>query len=100
MENNRLGKLLTALVIDGIAITRIMIESILVRRAVSKNICLNILTAWNRMVSLKLINFFNTYFSITLIDKTDGKNPKKREDYWRRTLKTYSPFGLNVEDSV
>ena len=52
------------------------------------------------MVSLKLINFFNTYFSITLIDKTDGKNPKKREDYWRRTLETYSPFGLNVEDSV
>ena len=26
--------------------------------------------------------------SITLIHKTDGKNPKKREDYWRRTLKT------------
>ena len=38
--------------------------------------------------------------SVTLIDKTDGKNPKKREDYWRTTLKTYSPFGLNVEDSV
>ena len=38
--------------------------------------------------------------SITLIDKTNGKNPKKREDYRRRTLKTYSPFGLNVEDSV
>ena len=37
---------------------------------------------------------------ITLIDKTDGQNPKKREDYWRRTLKTYVPFGLNVEDSV
>ena len=37
---------------------------------------------------------------ITLIDKTDGQNPKKREDYWRRTLKTYAPFGLNVEDSV
>ena len=30
----------------------------------------------------------------------NGKNPKKREDYWRRTLKTYSPFELNVEDSV
>ena len=27
---------------------------------------------------------------ITSIDKTDGQNPKKREDYWRRTLKTYS----------
>ena len=38
--------------------------------------------------------------SITLVDKTDGKNPKKREDSWRRTLKTYSVFGLNVEDSV
>ena len=38
--------------------------------------------------------------SITLIDKIDGKNPKKREDYWSRTLKTYSTFGLNVEDSV
>ena len=37
---------------------------------------------------------------ITLIDKTDGQNPKKREDYWRRTIKTYVPFGLNVEDSV
>ena len=37
---------------------------------------------------------------ITLIDKTDGQNPQKREDYWRRTLKTYTPFGLNVEDSV
>ena len=37
---------------------------------------------------------------ITLIDKTDGQNPKKTEDYWRRTLKTYAPFGLNVEDNV
>ena len=36
---------------------------------------------------------------ITLIDKTDGQNPKKRENYWRRTFKTYAPFGLNVEDS-
>ena len=36
-------------------------------------------------------NGFLNNVSITLIDKTDGKNPKKREDYWRRTLKTYSP---------
>ena len=34
-------------------------------------------------------NGFLNNLSITLIDKTDGKNPKKREDYWRRTLKTY-----------
>ena len=36
--------------------------------------------------------------SITRDDKTDGKSPKKREDYWRRTLKTFSSFGPNAED--
>ena len=45
-------------------------------------------------------NGFLSNVSITLIDKTNGKNPKKIEDYWRRTLKTYSPFGLNVEDCL
>ena len=45
-------------------------------------------------------NGFLNNVSITLIDKTDGKNLKKREDYWRRTLKTYSPFGLNVENNA
>ena len=34
-------------------------------------------------------NDFLNNVSITLIDKTDGRNPRKREDYWRRTLKTY-----------
>ena len=43
-------------------------------------------------------NGFLNSVSITIIDKADSKNPKKR-DYWR-TLKTYSPFGLNVENSV
>ena len=42
------------------------------------------------------INTNKYYVSIALIDK----NPKKRDDYWRRILNTYSPFGLNVEDSV
>ena len=37
---------------------------------------------------------------ITLIDKTDGQNPKKSGDYRSRTLRTYAPFWLNVEDSV
>ena len=35
--------------------------------------------------------------SITLIDKTDGSNPIKRENYWMQTLKTYAPYGLVVE---
>ena len=38
--------------------------------------------------------------SITLIDKTDGFNPIKRENYWMQTLKTYAPYGLNVVDSI
>ena len=38
--------------------------------------------------------------SVTLIDKTDGSDPKKWEDYWIRTLKTMAPYGLNMEDSV
>ena len=37
--------------------------------------------------------------SIILIDKTESKSPKKREDNWRRTLKTYSTFGRNVKES-
>ena len=38
--------------------------------------------------------------SITLIDETDGKDPKRKENYWIKTLKTYAPSGLNIEDSV
>ena len=38
--------------------------------------------------------------SVTLIEKTDGSDPKKREDYWMKTLKTMPPYGLNIEDSV
>ena len=37
---------------------------------------------------------------ITLIDKTDPFIPTKREDYWRQTLKTLAPYGLNVEESI
>ena len=37
---------------------------------------------------------------VTLIDKTDGSNPKKRDDYWMKTLKTMAPYDLNIDDSV
>ena len=37
---------------------------------------------------------------ITFIDKTDPFIPTKREDYWRQTLKTLAPHGLNIEESV
>ena len=32
----------------------------------------------------------------TLTDKTDGADPIRREEYWRRVLKTVSPYGLNT----
>ena len=35
---------------------------------------------------------------IVFIDKTDPKDPNQRERYWRHTLKTMAPDGLNVED--
>ena len=35
--------------------------------------------------------------SVTLIDKTDGSNPKERENY---LMKTMIPYGLIIEGSV
>ena len=45
-----------------------------------------------------LRNFSITLTAITLIDKTNGKDHKRKENYWKRTLKTYAPFGLNMSD--
>ena len=41
-------------------------------------------------------NSFLDDVSIILTDK-DTKDPNKREHYWRHTLKTMAPQGLNVE---
>ena len=41
-------------------------------------------------------NGFLEDYAITLIDKNDGADPTKREEYWRRVLKTVSPYGLNT----
>ena len=35
---------------------------------------------------------------IVFIDKTDPKDPNRREHYWRHTLKTMATDGLNVKD--
>ena len=43
-------------------------------------------------------NSFFDEVSIIFIDKTDPKDPNKRERYWRHTLKTMALQGLNVED--
>ena len=39
---------------------------------------------------------FLTDFSVTLIDKTDGSDLTRREEYWRKVLKTVAPYGLNT----
>ena len=38
--------------------------------------------------------------SIIFIDKTDPSDPLKREKYWRDTLKTLAPEGLNISESA
>ena len=45
-------------------------------------------------------NGFLEDVSITLIDKTDGSNPTKRETFWMHTLKTLAPYVLNVENGI
>ena len=45
-------------------------------------------------------NGFFEDIAITLIDKTDGRDPKNRENYWIRTLKTLAPDGLDIENCV
>ena len=43
---------------------------------------------------------FLSDISITFIDKTDSTNPLQRENYWKHTLKTFAPYGLNIEENV
>ena len=45
-------------------------------------------------------NCFISGVSVTFIDKTDPTDPLKRENYWRSTLKTTAPFGINIEENV
>ena len=45
-------------------------------------------------------NGFLGNVSISLLDKTDGFQPKKSENYWMRTLKTIAPLGLNAESAI
>ena len=65
---------------------KVMIENILTMRFVSKHIYLDIFI---------LGTGFLENVKIMLIDKTDGQNPKKREDHRRKTFKTYAPFRPN-----
>ena len=43
---------------------------------------------------------FLEHVSLTFIGKSNPSDLLKREDYWRSTLKTVAPFGLNIEESI
>ena len=45
-------------------------------------------------------NGFLEDMSISLIDKTDGSYPTKRETFLMHTLKTLTPYGLNIENGT
>ena len=45
-------------------------------------------------------NEFSNDTCIIFIDKADPANPRKRENFWRKTLKTMALYGLNIEESV
>ena len=45
-------------------------------------------------------NGFLGNVSESLMDKTDGFRPKKRENYWMRALKILGPLGLNAESTI
>ena len=48
--------------------------------------------------SLNDDNGFLEDCSITLIGKTDGSDPTRKEGHWRRVLKTVTSYGLNKID--
>ena len=91
VKNNTLVKLLKTFVADGI-ITSLKVSFKRGEKCIQEYL-------YNYFESEGHIEFLDDV-SITLIDKTDGFNPTKRENYWMRTLKTYAPYGLNVVDSI
>ena len=41
---------------------------------------------------------FSEDCNVTLIDKTNGFDPTRREEYCRTVLQTFTPYGLNTTD--
>ena len=54
-----------------------------------KNTCKNIFVTVNIMV-----------YSMTFIEKADPTNHLQRKNYWKHTLKTFAPYGLNIKENV
>ena len=71
---------------SGVIIKRKMIKQTEVR-----NICNHF-----EHFSLNDHNSFLEDCSTILIDKRDGSDPTRREEYWRRVLKIVTPYGLNM----
>ena len=91
VSNNVLDKLLIPFNIVGIT-AKVTIENFNALSHVCKIICFGIYQAQVTMVLNDV--------SVTFIDITDPSDPLKRENFWRETLRTMAPYGLNIEDSV
>ena len=72
-------------VFDGI-ITKITIRNTLGKNYMTQDLL--------EHFSTKGHNSFLVDVSVIFIDKTDPKDPNKREHYWRHTLKTIATHGL------
>ena len=92
VENNMLVKQLTLFAIGGIITDLTLLNTRMAYHA-CKNICTNI------FCDSEHSGFLND-LSITFIDKTDPTNPLQRESYWKHTLKTFAPYGLNIKENV
>ena len=92
---------------------RLVLSSMLVVPLIVPDIVrtiMNTMTEKMREVKLVFKNIFKNNFnsdghngflhdlSVTLINKSDAKNPIKQEHYWWHILKTLATHGLNVED--
>ena len=87
-----LGRLLTSSNQDG-TIKKLNRESVVRELHVCNNIFFNHFCTSGHCSFLEDV-------SVTFIDKTDTSDLLKRKGYWRSTLKTMAPFGLNIEESV
>ena len=39
-------------------------------------------------------------YSMAFVEKADPTNHLQRKNYWKHTLKTFAPYGLNIKENV
>ena len=83
----------TLLSVIGGIITDLALVNMCTAYHAFKNTCTSIFCDSEHSSSLNNV-------SITSTDKSDPTNPLPRKDYWKHTLKTFTPYGLNIKEIV